>query len=796
MVDFAQFRNTEDVPNWTARSQGVRAPDWGGIISDLGKSVVGGIEAVTQAEMNTAAEEARNVIEETYTEYFPTEQGGNTKDLPDGLKNSLSRIDTLSSAAKKAGMSKAGYFNAQIMSRLKDVRAKYGGLYDDEIDTAVTKFTGRNPRGELYDILKEQEASQNRKLEAEYKENLKIFNSDSAKILFPNITANELANAPNTQDIIRQVRERESLTARVDEMTKLDYLDERSLEAEAALIVRDTMTQVYNTVNFTKELSPQEFEQSVTNLAPLRTQLVKQLQQLQFSEKYAGRLDSAKAEAIVKRNIAFIDQVYNTLASGDLNATQVLVAANTYNETSLNANLRRVMPEQYNQFALMKNMPPAVSQIFMAKLAGTPEGEKFKKNVGSIMTMAAMIGGNKKAPLAIHNTLIDPEVPEEEKRSLLNSILDTSTTLAEQAPEESKALFDVISQPDKLADISNLFTTGYAKFYTRLTSPSFVKVEDVENPDSYYTNILRALKNTDKFTDDVVRLNDAARSGGGISFNPSTGTLVYTRDPKRVTGGVYARSRFAPEIPDTAGESVTKEIIGKLNPIINNYYTMLKEKYSDPEEANQRMNVMLGTLGIQAEVSQVQGEEVSSAQPDIQITPTSGTTTMAEFMGTDDRVASLYSDPVNLDIAAKTLVGEARGESSEGRQAIAEVLRNRSLASGRSIAEEAQLRKGKSKFGQFSTWNEGDPNLKLIEDLDETSPLYETAAQDFLTSANSDITKGATHYYNPDIADPDWAKDGNFVETTRIGKHVFGYLKEGDPYIKGLTKYRNRSEFD
>ena len=466
------------------------------------------------------------------------------------------------------------------------------------------------------------------------------------------------------------------------------------------------------------------------------------------------------------------------------------MATNEYSNTALMTNLRRTFPEQYNQLALFKSMPPAIAQMFLSEISGTPKGVEFKKSLGVLMTQAAGIQGNKKTLLAIHNTLMDPEVSEAEKRELLNSWLDSTTSLAERTPEEAKALFEVISQPDKLSDISNLFTAGYAKFYTRLTSPSFVKVEDVENPDSYYTNILRALKKTDKFNDDAVRLNDAAQSGGSISFNPATGTLVYSRDPSKVSGGVYAGSRFAPEIPDTAIESVTKELIGKLNPILNNYYTMLKEKYSDPESVNQRMGAMFNTLGIRAEVSQMQGEEVSSAQPDIQITPTSGTTTMAEFTGASEIVSSLYSDARNLDVAAKTLVGEARGETAEGRQAIGEVLRNRALASGRSIAEEAQLRKGGSKFGQFSTWNEGDPNLAFIQDLDETSPLYTQAEKDFLSSANSDITKGATHYYNPSIADPDWAKDGNFVETARIGKHVFGYLKKGDPYKKGLSKYR------
>ena len=792
MVDFSQFRNTEDVPNWTARSQGVRAPDWGGIISDLGKSVVGGIEAVTKAEINTAEQQARSVVDETFTEYFPTEVAPSQKELPDGLKNSLSRIDTLGNAAKKAGLSKAAYFNAQIVSRLKDVRAQYGGLYDDEIYAAVTRYIGRNPRGELYDVLKEQEASQRRMMEAEYKSNLAAFSTDSAKVLYPNATAAELANAPNNRELLTKIREREALVARVDEAKKLDYLDERSLEAEAAVVVRDVLTKAYDIVDFSKEYSPQEFDQVVTQLAPLKTQLTKQLQQLE--RNYAGKLDGEKARAIINRNIQYLDQLYNTIASGDLNAAQVLVAANSYGESSVVANLRRNNPEAFNSITLFNKVPPAVSQIMLADLANTPKGEEFKQKIGELLLTSSMYSNSGNPMVSLYTTLTDPEVSEADKRKLLNGFINNVSMGVETAPEESKQMTAILSQPDKLADISNMFTSGHAKFFTKLTSNQFISQHEPDNPDDYWGNVIKAMTKTTKLMDDIVRMNDAARSAGSLSFNTDTGTLVYNRDPNKVRGGVYAGSPFAPESPETAGESVAKQLMGQLNPILNNYYTMLKE--TNPEQADQTMEAVLNTLRIDADPSQLRGEQVSSAQPDIQITPTSGITTMAEFLGRNQAVEEQYSDARNLDIAAKTLVGEARGETSEGRQAIAEVLRNRSLASGRTIAEEAQLRKGDSKYGQFSTWNEGDPNLAFIQDLDETSPLYVQASQDFLSSANSDITNGATHYYNPKKANPEWARDGNFIETARIGNHVFGYLKKGDPYLKGLSKYRNRAEFD
>jgi acetyl-CoA carboxylase carboxyltransferase component len=130
MVDFSQFRNTEDVPNWTARSQGVRAPDWGGIISDLGKSVVGGIEAVTKAEINTAEQQARSVVDETFTEY----KKGYGKTLVCGY----ARID---------GWSVGVVANQRSLVKSKKDGLQFGGvIYSDSADKAARFIATCNQR--------------------------------------------------------------------------------------------------------------------------------------------------------------------------------------------------------------------------------------------------------------------------------------------------------------------------------------------------------------------------------------------------------------------------------------------------------------------------------------------------------------------------------------------------------------------------------------------------------------------------------------------------------------------------
>lgn len=75
----------------------------------------------------------------------------------------------------------------------------------------------------------------------------------------------------------------------------------------------------------------------------------------------------------------------------------------------------------------------------------------------------------------------------------------------------------------------------------------------------------------------------------------------------------------------------------------------------------------------------------------------------------------------DTDILARTIYGEARGESISGQEAIASVILNRVAFA---------KRRGRYWWGntiagvclapwQFSCWNENDPNRKIIERADD-----------------------------------------------------------------------------
>lgn len=128
------------------------------------------------------------------------------------------------------------------------------------------------------------------------------------------------------------------------------------------------------------------------------------------------------------------------------------------------------------------------------------------------------------------------------------------------------------------------------------------------------------------------------------------------------------------------------------------------------------------------------------------------------------------------DILAKTIWGEARGETLAGQEAIAMVILNRVKVSkehggkywwGGNVAEVCQ------KPWQFSCWNTNDPNYRKLLRVNETDPTYATCkriAKRALAGLLEDKTSGATHYHTKSII-PKWSVGK--IPCAEIGSHVF-----------------------
>lgn len=129
-----------------------------------------------------------------------------------------------------------------------------------------------------------------------------------------------------------------------------------------------------------------------------------------------------------------------------------------------------------------------------------------------------------------------------------------------------------------------------------------------------------------------------------------------------------------------------------------------------------------------------------------------------------------------VDILARTLYGEARGESVRGKEAVAAVIVNR--------VNRARLRGGHYWWGssiiqvchkpwQFSCWNANDTNCQKIKAVDRTNKTFLSCIRIAMRAINGtlkDPTGGSTHYHVKGLFPP-WAKGRS--PKAEIGRHQF-----------------------
>jgi N-acetylmuramoyl-L-alanine amidase len=137
-------------------------------------------------------------------------------------------------------------------------------------------------------------------------------------------------------------------------------------------------------------------------------------------------------------------------------------------------------------------------------------------------------------------------------------------------------------------------------------------------------------------------------------------------------------------------------------------------------------------------------------------------------------------------LVAQTVFGEARGESYDGKVAVAWTIRNR--AEKRSPAGSPMWWGGTYrdvclKPQQYSCWNKGDPNLRaLLDEFHPNRPQTRVgleclhAVMAVLLGHEKDPTCGATHYHTierppgAEVWPPKWAKG---LTPLSIGRHKF-----------------------
>ena len=130
----------------------------------------------------------------------------------------------------------------------------------------------------------------------------------------------------------------------------------------------------------------------------------------------------------------------------------------------------------------------------------------------------------------------------------------------------------------------------------------------------------------------------------------------------------------------------------------------------------------------------------------------------------------------DIDVLARTLWGEARGEGPAGQIAVAWTIRNR-VNDGKAKSWWGEGYAGVCQAPwQFSCWNKNDPNYPYLSGAKQIPPsqyaLVVRAAKTVVDGATPDPTGGATHYYAKSMkTPPKWTVGAK--QTVTIGNHIF-----------------------
>ena len=105
----------------------------------------------------------------------------------------------------------------------------------------------------------------------------------------------------------------------------------------------------------------------------------------------------------------------------------------------------------------------------------------------------------------------------------------------------------------------------------------------------------------------------------------------------------------------------------------------------------------------------------------------------------------------DVDILARTIYGEARGEGLIGQQAVANVVLNRmSLADQHPHFGDGTATAACQDPWQFSCWNKNDPNSKILYNVKSDDKIFTQCLQiasDALNGLLADCTNGATYFF-------------------------------------------------
>lgn len=132
-----------------------------------------------------------------------------------------------------------------------------------------------------------------------------------------------------------------------------------------------------------------------------------------------------------------------------------------------------------------------------------------------------------------------------------------------------------------------------------------------------------------------------------------------------------------------------------------------------------------------------------------------------------------FSQDTDQVLLARMIWGEARGQSDLERVAVAYTAVNRANDGKKWNGET--VREAVLKPWQYSCFNSNDPNRdKLLDpqqyDAESFRECLDIAGK-VLSGEHSDPTNGATHYFNPKVVLPTWAKKMSKIGKINVGNN-------------------------
>ena len=236
--------------------------------------------------------------------------------------------------------------------------------------------------------------------------------------------------------------------------------------------------------------------------------------------------------------------------------------------------------------------------------------------------------------------------------------------------------------------------------------------------------------------------------------------------------GVMARtqSKVSEALKDTARDAMAsiQSLVGKTMDARTDKDVSMEEL---AEQSAKENAIYRDSLGITESLKEGGGEAYrSSTNTD------AGGVQLPDGKVPEYRVYESPDEMSDVEILARTIEAETRGEPYKGKIAVGATIANRAAAGSYGEGLKGVI----LKKGQFSPWNSytGGAEGEQGQDMMKIKPSKDSykAAMSILAGKYEDPTGGATHYLNESVSQPDWLDDmkGRQRGTKKIGRHTFG----------------------